>query len=342
MQLNNGLYIGLDGGGTKTTCVLGDGTGKILAYAVGKSSNMKSKSWEEVKLVLHELIERVLHASHKKYEEVYCLYFSLAGGDRPEDKSRIIASFKDKVRKNAQVVVQNDAFSALAAGTWGEAGSVLISGTGSIAYCLAPSTGKKLRVGGWGYVMGDEGSGFDIGRKALTAVLRAYDGRGPETVLTEKILTALALKDAPQLVTAIYESNEMRKVVAGLSKIVLKAVEDKDTIAIQILEEAVEDLVEMAEVLASKTTDDKSLPIVLSGGMFSSEFFRETFLKRLRKKLRKIEATIPEVPPVVGAYVLAMNQDGITIEKEQKEQIINTWKEHELLDRKVRDQGGQL
>lgn len=88
-----------------------------------------------------------------------------------------------------KVIVENDAICALASGTYGESGIVLIAGTGSISYCYNKKTNELNRVGGWGYVLGDEGSGYDIGRQALVAIMKSYDGRGKSTQLTEALKT---------------------------------------------------------------------------------------------------------------------------------------------------------
>lgn len=141
MPLNSEVrFIGIDGGGTKTACMIGDGLGNVLAVCYGASSSIKSNSREAVQDVLLSLIQQVLNLSNSNVTQLSGIFLGLAGADRPEDKAQIHSFFEGKFPASVVITVHNDAITALSAGTWGEAGIVLISGTGSIAYGFVPES----------------------------------------------------------------------------------------------------------------------------------------------------------------------------------------------------------
>ena len=126
----------------------------------------------------------------------------LAGVDRPEDRA-LFEGWAAGRFGGAPVVIANDAELVLAAGTPDGWGIALISGTGSIVFGRSPH-GEMARAGGWGHILGDEGSGYAIGVEALRAVMRAFDGRGPATALTDAVLLHWSLKTPPDLVGRVY------------------------------------------------------------------------------------------------------------------------------------------
>ena len=140
-----------------------------------------------------------------------------------------------RIGHKAPVLVVNDALAALVAGAGDQGpGIVLIAGTGSICYGRNEA-GQAARAGGWGYLLGDEGSGWWIGRRTLSAVMRAGDGRGPATLLTERVLAHLELDETSDLIHEVYYRDTRRRAVAGLSGVVQRAADDGDVVARQIL-----------------------------------------------------------------------------------------------------------
>jgi N-acetylglucosamine kinase-like BadF-type ATPase len=318
-------YIGIDGGGSKTTCILCDEHGEILAIHSGSGTNMKSKCWPEVKNVLFELIKGVLDASQTTWDDIQCVFMSLAGSDRTTDRDRIISSFPMKEK----VIVRNDAYAALASGTFGKTGTVLIAGTGSIAYFISPDSKTEIRIGGWGYLLGDEGSGFSIGQKALNAVLKAFDGRGEKTALTSMVLEKFNISHPTDIIDAVYENEDPRKRIAELSHIVLDASQKGDPVALQIKDEAIRHLLELIACLHKRTNGlSLQFPIVITGGLFSDSFFRETFLQELKKMDDNQQVIFPQFPPALGACVLAMNYSGIHFSESIKKSLCFSW--HQL------------
>src|SRR5215204_89986 len=175
--------LGIDAGGTKTVCQLADENGEVLAEARRGGANLQAAGELEVEKVLHDVMEEAIGELDVRPAAI-CL--GIAGVDRPDD-ARVMREIMKRIGYKARVLIVNDALVALEAGAPSLPGIVLVAGTGSIAYGRNEHN-QSARAGGWGYVLGDEGSGFWIGRAALRAVLRQADRRGPATQLTQMLL----------------------------------------------------------------------------------------------------------------------------------------------------------
>lgn len=324
----------MDGGGTKTACIVGDREGNILVENRGPSSNMKSRPWEDVKRDLIATIQDALHQSGLDKENIGGIFLGLAGGDRMEDRKRITDWLWQELPHVARITSHNDAVTALMAGTFGQKGIALISGTGSIAYGYDPLTGDYVRVGGWGYLLGDEGSGFDLGRKALIAVMRAYDGRGEPTALTELMLTHWSLHHPEQLINTVYGQENVRTAIADVSKIVAAAAEQGDRAAVDIMEEAIGSLEENLKVAAIRmgilwpkeasegwNYSETPIPLILTGGVLSNQMVQQRFLQTAIIRSGAFEVRSLEYPPAVGAYLLALQEQGIALTESMNQRI---------------------
>ena len=291
--------LGIDAGGTRTVCALADETGEVLTEAQSAGANLQSAGELEVEKVLHELIARTLNGSPAP--AAICL--GMAGVDRAHDAD-IVRGILQRIGHRAHVIVVNDALIALEAGVPGKAGTVVIAGTGSIAYGR-DGPGRGARAGGWGYVLGDEGSGYWLGRLALRAVVRAADGRGGETSLTERVLAHYGVKRPRDLVREIYEGGTRPSAIATLARVVGAAAEDGDGLAVHLVTVGAQELAS-ATVSVARRLGTESDPIVMSGGTLLG-------LRRLRTQLtEELAARLPgaqvrplAIEPAHGAVHLA-------------------------------------
>ena len=229
--------LGIDAGGTKTVCQLADENGALLAEARGTGANLQAAGELHVEKVLHDVMTEALGSSAIQ-PAVICL--GIAGVDRPED-SVVVAGIMRRIGARARSIVVNDALVALEAGAPESPGVVIISGTGSIAYGRN-SSNDGARAGGWGHVLGDEGSGYWIGRAALRAVLREADQRGPRTALTPLLLQHFGVPEAQSLIHEVYQSTLRPAAIGALARCVQKAFTDGDDAAIGILKAAADEL----------------------------------------------------------------------------------------------------
>src|SRR6476661_4025997 len=225
-----GHVIGIDAGGTKTVCLLADDQGTVVAEARRGGANLQAAGELEVEKVLHQVMEEAM-GDRAIVPVAICL--GIAGVDRPDDYA-VVGAILRRIGYKARVIIVNDALVALEAGAPGQPGVVVISGTGSISYGRN-AKGEAARSGGWGYVLGDEGSGYWIGRAALRAVLRQSDRRGPRTALTPLLLKHFGIEAAQGLLHEVYAGSLRPSEIGALARSVESAFREGDAAAIGIL-----------------------------------------------------------------------------------------------------------
>lgn len=271
--------IGIDGGGTRSRLLACSVNGKLLGRQIGKSTNIESNSRQVVKKHLEELIEGYCRKYQKSLTDCISLCLGTAGVDTQESL-QVVKEIVNELNLPCPVHVVNDAEIALAAQTAGKPGVILISGTGSIGFAVNDS-GKQCRVGGYGYLIGDEGSAYWLAKKAISALLRAYDGTGEETLLFESICQYLGMSQIDEIVDFVYRSNKAE--IAKLAPQVVNAFDRGDMVAKQIMEEAADHLAKMAIALGRRLhLESLSCPLVFAGGIFLNiPWMKETVAQRV-------------------------------------------------------------
>jgi len=302
-------FIGIDGGGTTTRAVLADSHGACRAIRYADSSNIQHIGQD----AFHDLIKTLLVNLHDEAStntnDVAHLTGGFAGAARSSDKKAIETVFNSLGYKDEFSVV-TDADIALAGAVPEGPGIILISGTGSIAYGRN-TAGAAKRAGGWGYLLGDEGSGCVIGLEALRNALKSHDGRLPETLLTGIICRQFGLDEITSVVPAVYSGEISPAAIASLAPGVFEAAVSGDIVAKSIMDEAGASLAKLVVTLIERLGLDKPARLCLLGSIFSkSDVMRNTVLNRLQDEVFEVG---PEFPPVVGAIVLAMQSAGIRI-----------------------------
>ena len=297
--------LGIDAGGTKTVCLLADEQGNIVAEARRGGANLQAAGELEVEKVLHEVMEEAL-GTRTIVPAVICL--GIAGVDRPDD-SAVMSAIMRRIGYKARVLVVNDALVALEAGAPGQPGVVVISGTGSISYGRN-AKGEAARSGGWGYVLGDEGSGYWIGRAALRAVLRQADRRGPPTALSELLLKHFDVAAPQQLIHQVYNTNLKPKAIGALATCVQSAFSQGDAVAIGILRAAANELEAFALSVARRLElIGQPFGFILSGGIFRAvPWLEEELERRLPVAAPGSWVQLLDREPATGAVALALQE----------------------------------
>lgn len=297
--------IGIDGGGTKTVGLLGDSDGTIHARVESGPSNYHVVGEVQTQKVLADLISRLLAQANATLADCTGACLGMAGLARPADQ-RIIDRLCDEICLTPNRMLTNDAQIALAGGAGKCEGVVIIAGTGSIVYGLN-SQGREERAGGWGHLLGDEGSGYDIAWRGLRAVARAADGRGTPTQVTNLILNELGLKQPSDLIPWIHAASKDQ--VAQLAGQVFAAVDTGGRVARQIIEDAADELTIAAKVVIDRLHFDRPFDVVLSGGIFEHQ---PGFVAVLRERLEAVapaaQIGLPKHEPAYGALLLAKSQ----------------------------------
>jgi N-acetylglucosamine kinase-like BadF-type ATPase len=297
--------LGIDAGGTKTVCLLADESGLILSEGRGPGANLHVAGELAVEKVLHEVMESALDGRAIRPAAI-CL--GIAGVDR-QDEANTITAIMRRIGHRSRILVVNDALIALAAGARDAPGIVIISGTGSIVYGRN-SNGEAARAGGWGHMIGDEGSGYWIGREALAAVMRAGDARGPATRLSADILAFFSIDDVSRLPKIVYNRDVPRQSVAALGPIVNSAALEGDAVATRILEQAADELVLAARSVATRLEmRGDAFTFFLAGTVFRVvPWLADHLPQRLTEVAPRCAVQVLEEEPAVGAVWLALEE----------------------------------
>jgi glucosamine kinase len=299
------IVVGVDAGGSKTRVIVATGQGETLSEVVGTGSSMAPGNAEYCADIIAALVASALESAEHMGTAPKVLYAGVAGTGREEEQIALQAALSGRDLAD-EVVVETDASIALADAFGDRSGVLLIAGTGSIAYGRSPS-GMLARCGGWGVTFGDEGGGAWIGRRALSVVAAAHDGREPETALTGAILTAAQVNEVEQLIPWAIAAD--REALAALAPSVLAMAMQDDIRANSIVDMAVEELVLHVRALARKLfVDDRAaFDLALSGGLLHrGSLLRKRLERRLRAAVPGVSIHADDVDGARGAVKLAL------------------------------------
>lgn len=299
------MLIAIDGGGTKTEAVLIRNDGTVCARQLGGASNPHSVGIDQANQTIKDLISPLLKKAAGSDEPLSAVFAGLAGAGRETARASFAQLFRSILGNRIPVRVDSDALNCLSSGIGTGDGIVLIAGTGSAAF--ARRNGAMHQVGGWGHLLGDEGSGYAIGRQALNAVLRAHDGRGEPTELTN-LISATLDASVYDVLPLLYR--EGKQLIASMAPIVLGCYDD---VSCRIVLDAAGALNEHIEAAASHLPDG-DVPVVLAGGLFQSKRFTDSLISLLESRFIPI---LPTLPPLYGAAIEAAADAGIELNEQQ-------------------------
>jgi N-acetylglucosamine kinase len=302
------LFLGVDGGQSGTTAVIGDEEGRILGTGEAGPCNHAAAGEGRAKLeravtgsVAAACARAGLDAANVRFAAA-C--FGMSGG--PDDKREILAA----ALRVETLLVTTDAVIALAGATATGQGIITIAGTGSIAFGRNPA-GRTARAGGWGYIFGDEGGGFDIARQAARAVLRLEEGWGPPTVLRPTLLEATGARSANHMLHCFYTPDWPRSRVATLARLVDGAAVAGDAVALGIMRDAARQLAALAEAVREELwAPGTQLEVATIGGVFQSGILRECF-RTLVESRPGVRCIAPLRGPAEGALREAYRSAGL-------------------------------
>lgn len=297
------MYIGIDGGGTKTAGVVVAHNGHLLARLQVGSTNPNAVGETAARSRLAELIHTLLTEAGAVRDQVQGIGLGMSGVGRPADRERV-RRWVAELLPGVPCIVDNDAVIALAAATGGElCGVVVVSGTGMIVMGI-DAEGQRRRAGGWGPIIGEPGGGFALGAAALRAIAEAEDGLRPPTTLTAAVLGHLGLQTAQDLVAWTYADLTWAR-FAALAPVVMQCAQAGDAAAQLIVEEAAEALAQAAgAVIGGLEFGSRTFPIVLTGGNLQPGRLADALTLRLRQRWPQATAMWASVDPAVGAALL--------------------------------------
>jgi N-acetylglucosamine kinase-like BadF-type ATPase len=307
------LYLGIDGGQSSTTALIGekigDKTGRVLGEGRAGPCN-HAAAGEGRRKFIAAITESLHHAAASAglggpiAFEAACL--GLSGG--PEDKEALA---KETIQAQ-RYLITHDADIALAGATGGEPGIIVIAGTGSMVYGRN-ATGVTARAGGWGFIFGDEGSAFDLVRQALRAVLRNEEGWGPPTALREALLEATGSRDGNQLLHRFYTDEYPRDRIAGWAKLVDQAARAGDAVARDILGSAAQQLATLTAAVRRQLFERSGgVSVCYSGGVFGCLPLLERF-RMLVEMEEGNRVSAPRHSAAQGALIEAYGMCGLSL-----------------------------
>ncbi len=305
MMNENEMVVGVDAGGTKTRVIVASATGDVVAEASGSGAAMAPGNAEHAADVIAAVVREALSSGAVDASAVRVLCAGVAGTGRAAERDALLDELV-RLELADEVVVETDASVALSDAFADGAGVLIISGTGSIAYGRGPA-GMLARCGGWGFAFGDEGSGAWIGRRALSVVAAAHDGREPPTALTGAILTAAQVNEVEELIPWAIAAD--RESFAALAPSVLAMAAQDDVRAGGIVDVAVEELVLHARALARRLFVDEraAFDIALGGGLLRrGSLLRKRLERRLRTAVPGASIRAGDVDGARGAVKLAL------------------------------------
>lgn len=298
--------IGIDGGASHTLALLADNaTGATLGRGQAGPSNIQAVGEEAALRELDAAIQRAFEDADTPRAKVAAACLGLAGIDVAEGQD-VIRNWADSVDLAGELSVANDATLLFAAGTPDGWGLAMIAGTGSIAFTL-DQKGKDGRTGGWGYLMGDEGSAFRVGLQGLRAACRAADRVGPATRLLDAYLAKLGTTEPRDFIPAVYRGAWDKAAIAGLAPIVLQLAVERDAVAGELVQTEARELARTAAgAVRNAGLPAGGVPVALTGGLLlRSDLFRGLFLDGLRSLGVTPHPVGLVEDPAVGAVVMA-------------------------------------
>ncbi|MFI5707010.1 N-acetylglucosamine kinase [Kribbella sp. NPDC051620] len=311
----SGVFLGVDGGGTKTAFALVSGDGDVLAGAVGRSCYYLGQSIELVDEVLREGVGSVCDEAGVRLDQLAYAFFALPGYGEVSADLATLDAIPGRVLGHQRYSCDND----MVAGWAGSLGAIdgvnVIGGTGSMAY--GERDGRGLRVGGWGELFDDEGSAYWIAIRGLGAFAKMSDGRLSPGPLRKHLAEHLQLASDLDLVDVVlnrWQGDRAR--IASLAQLVTAAADDGDEACTAILQEAGQALAGLVKAAIAQLgyTPDEVVPVSYSGGVFKSDEVRTAFQQALADA--PVDLRAPILPPVIGAALYAARLAGSPLTSE--------------------------
>lgn len=312
---NTKYYLGVDGGGSKTTAVVFNEKGEFICKACGESINYYSVGIENARKAMADIINSL---NQKSFDCAVIGMSALNERASEEETNR----FCGGIIESKKTIMDSDLYVALEAMDENGECAVVISGTGSMALRRNPD-GVIAHAGGWGYILGDEGSGYSIGLSGIKAAIRAAEGSEEKTALTEECINYFSIGNIYDLIDLYYDRTVSRKTTAAFAKNVISLAESCDKTADAIVRNEAKLLSKTVSALLIDTKSD--IPIGLWGGIFQhNKYFCNIFTDYLKSdgfnNVKLINFT-----PEVGAVFACYKAENIEIVDIIKENILSTY-----------------
>lgn len=304
-------YLGVDAGGTKTHCLVGDHEGRVLGFGAAGPGNYEARGVAEARNEIAKAVQTALQAAGITQQQLAGIGMGIAGADVPEDYVMLEREIFTPLFGDIRRVFRNDSMGGLRGGTKAPFGIVIACGTGCVCAGINRQ-GRETRVGGISEDFGDKVSGSGIGKEGLKAVWRARDGITPPTLLTDLYLERARCKNPDEFFYKVYRRELAPADLEPMAPMVFEAAASGDAIAADILEESGKYLGDMVIAVAHQLgmTQD-TFDVVMAGSVFKgvSPVLKDAMQTRIHRICPKARLVMPLFEPVVGAYLLGLELD---------------------------------
>lgn len=305
------LLAGVDGGATKTVAVVGRLDGTLLGSARALPSNYHNVGVKKAVKAIQTSVGVACRRAGASTRDLETVVMGLAAMDSPRDflVGRRVASL---TRLGKRRIVKHDSMIALYAATLGRPGIVVNAGTGSFATGI-DAHGRVIRAGGWGNIIDDEGSAYDIGTLGIRASLRALDGRERKTAIAKMLVRKFKLRTLENVVHEVHEKPMTVEEVSAICKLVAQAALRGDRAARSIFAHEGRVLARLVSTIAQRLDMTRSKPnVYCTGGVFKAgAIILNPFKRELRKSIPRFTIARARFEPVVGAFILALKEEGV-------------------------------
>jgi N-acetylglucosamine kinase-like BadF-type ATPase len=316
--MDTGYLLAVDGGQTSTKSLVAALDGTIVGHGLGGPADhfhgpgglSKNRS------AIHDAVRSALDEARVDPAHVQSIALGLTGASPGGPEVPIVEGMVREMLQPEHIVVVPDYVTNLAGASAGAAGVVVVAGGGAIAYGVLSDGSRQTRAGGMGYLLGDEGSAFDIGRRAVVAAARASDGRGDPTSLEAIVRDAFHVDKVRDLTKVVYAAGFARERLSALTPLVVREAEAGDAVALSILTYAARELAVMAlAVVRDIATAGETIAIYPTGGVFKAGAILERpFAAEVLRGWPAADIRTPSYPPVIGALLLALRALGTPID----------------------------
>ncbi|MDR3668654.1 MAG: BadF/BadG/BcrA/BcrD ATPase family protein [Ignavibacteriaceae bacterium] len=294
-------FIGIDGGGTKTDCIITDENCNQLFAIKGGPLNLLAATPSESSDTILKLINSCLLNLDITLTQLNCIGVGAAGAGRSENSEKLGNNLNALLQNSVKLRVFTDAEAALEGAFNGKPGCILISGTGSIIFGKDQS-GIIHRCGGYGKILGDEGSGYMLGKKALITAAKQFDARNEKSLLTELLKDKYQIQSVQDILNEVY-NNKLD--ISSIAPIVLASAGNNDKVSLRIIDEETNELLLLISCMKKKL-EQENFDISFGGKLLSTRnIFSDTLKSKLANSYKWVKIKEPEYSPAMGAVFIA-------------------------------------
>ncbi len=314
--------LGVDGGASKTLCLVGSIDGRVLGFGRAGGSNHQVCGLTAAMAEISQCVGQALTRAQVPSAQVELGVFCLAGADLPEDYAMLTRAIED-LKVCRKVVVKNDTMAGLRTGLSRPWGVVVVSGTGTNAAGRAPD-GREIVLPGLGYISGDWGGGEEIAREMIRLIMRAWDGRGKPTVLLQMVLDQLGVSSPKDLLQILYHDELGLDRLLGLVPLLFEAAYEGDEVACQLVKQVGTEVgVTARTIIRRLSLEDEDVEVVLGGSIFKAKgpLLIDTVQAVILEVAPRASIVLPKFEPVVGALLLALEVAGVEVARTVRENV---------------------